>query len=143
MHGMDASFSSAFEVPSITVRRGMDQAANVSQEAINRASVSSAEGAEEGAALSAGQYLDKALHLIGKKMRTAASLVKERSPKEGASRSALESASNVLDATGRYMMRENISENVGGVIKRYPLRTLGVCFVVGFLAGNVTRAIRR
>lgn len=112
------------------------------QESIGREEAASAQHGEE-AALSAGQYLDKALNLIGKKMRTAASLVRERVPREGASRNALESVSDALDSTGKYMMRENVSEDVGGVVKRYPLRSLGVCFVAGFVVGSAARIMRR
>jgi hypothetical protein len=105
--------------------------------------VASAQQGEEAAALSAGQYLDKALNLIGKKMRTAASLVRERVPRQGASRNAFESVSDVLDSTGKYMMREHVSEDVGGIIRRYPLRSIGVCFVAGFLVGTAARLVRR
>lgn len=121
----------------------MEQTGNVSQERERREAMGGDESIEEATGVSPGQYLDKALHLIGKKMRNAANIVRERAPREGTSRNALESASDVLDATGRYMMREDVSENVRGVIKRYPLRTLGVCFLFGFLAGSATRGVRR
>lgn len=122
----------------------MDQSGAQYSENVNReVPRSGAEQLEEGAALSAGQYLDKALNLIGKKMRAAASVVKERAPKEGTARSALESASNVLDAAGRYMSQDHVADQVGGVIRRYPLRSLGVCFLFGFVAGSAARALRR
>jgi hypothetical protein len=118
----------------------MEQAA---QETTGRAEAGAAQSGEEALSLSAGQYLDKALNLIGKKMRNAASLVRERAPREGASRNALESVSDVLDSTGTYMMRQNVSEDVGGVVRQYPLRSLGVCFVAGFVVGTVARLVRR
>jgi hypothetical protein len=91
----------------------------------------------------AGQYLDKALNLIGAKMRAAATLVKEKAPKEGVSKNAFESASRALDSTGQYMMREQPTRELGGIIRRYPLRSLGICLVVGLAAGNVLRNSRR
>ncbi|MFO0416339.1 MAG: hypothetical protein ACK5Y6_03535 [Pseudomonadota bacterium] len=91
----------------------------------------------------AGQYLDKALHLIGAKMRSAATAVRERAPKEGSTKGAIESASQMLDSTGQYMMRERVRDqaraDLGAVISRHPLRSLGVFFLVGLVAGNVLR----
>lgn len=98
---------------------------------------------EEVGAHSAGEYLDKALNLIGRKMRNAASIMREKTPQEGPATGAFTQASNVLDATGRYMMRERVIDDVGGVIRRYPLRSLGVCFLAGLFVGNVTRMARR
>jgi hypothetical protein len=98
---------------------------------------------ESARAPTAGEYLDKALHLIGSTMRNAATLVKERAPREGVARNALESASKVLDKTGEYMMRERVSGNVGGIVQRYPLRSIGACFLFGLVAGSVMRNARR
>lgn len=91
----------------------------------------------------AGEYLDKALHLIGNTMRNAATLVKERAPREGVARNAFESASKVLDKTGQYMLREKPAQNIGGLVQRYPLRSVGVCFLFGLVAGSVMRNARR
>ncbi len=117
----------------------MEQARAASSEEQQGPSLSSS---EEGQGLSAGQYLDKALNLIGKRMRSAASLVREKGPREGFPRNALESASDVLDSAGRYMMREHPARDVGGLIKRYPGRSLVACFLVGFVAGSASRRVR-
>jgi hypothetical protein len=98
---------------------------------------------DEVSATSAGEYLDKALNLIGRKMRSAASVMREKTHQEGAATGAFTQASNVLDATGRYMMRERVIDDVGGVVRRHPLRSLGVCFLAGLVVGNVTRMARR
>lgn len=125
----------------------MEQVA--SSEAQRQTSFShSAQGAEQPVenipARTAGEYLDKALKMLGASMRSAASLVKERSPREqGIARNAFESASKVLEKTGQYMLKEHPSQNVRGIVKRYPLRSVGVCFVAGVLAGSVLRAVRR
>lgn len=95
------------------------------------------EGARE--APTAGEYLDKALTLIGSTMRGAANVVKDHAPKGGVAKNAFESASRALDKTGQYIMGEHPSRDVAGVIKKYPLRSLAVCFLAGLLAGNVTR----
>jgi hypothetical protein len=102
-----------------------------------------AESSEAARAHTAGEYLDKALHLIGNTMRSAATLVKERAPREGAARNAFESASKVLDKTGQYMMRDRSSQNLGGVVQKYPLRSVGVCFLCGLVAGSMMRGVRR
>jgi hypothetical protein len=98
---------------------------------------------EELHAHTAGQYLDKALNLIGTKMRQAATLVKEKTPREGVAKTALETASQALDSTGQYMMREEVSQEIRGVVRRHPLRSLGVCFALGVVFGNVARSLRR
>jgi hypothetical protein len=98
---------------------------------------------EEMQAHTAGQYLDKALNLIGAKMRQAATLVKERAPREGVAKSALETASQALDTTGQFMMREQVGQDIRGVVRRHPLRSLGVCFMAGLVLGNAIRSGRR
>lgn len=120
----------------------MEQAERARQEGQERYQ-ESGDAQEEAAVLSAGEYLDKALNLIGRKMRGAASIMRERASQEGATAGALTQAKNVLDATGRYLTREHVVDDVGGVVRRYPLRSLGVCFLAGLLVGNVTRAARR
>jgi hypothetical protein len=121
----------------------MEQASfSATQPSPNEGPRSASEGIEE-VAHTAGQYLDKALNLIGAKMRAAATLVKERAPKEGASKGAFESASRALESTGQYMMQERPTRELGGVVRRYPIRSLGVCFLVGLAAGNVLRGVRR
>ncbi|MEY4701943.1 MAG: hypothetical protein RL326_2130 [Pseudomonadota bacterium] len=120
----------------------MEQAERAQQEnEVRQESIS--EPREESGMGSAGEYLDKALNLIGRKMRGAANIMRERAPQEGATTAAFTQASNVLDATGRYMMRERVVDDVGGVVRRYPLRSLGVCFLAGLLVGNATRMARR
>lgn len=120
----------------------MEQAERAQQDSEYRQE-SIGEPREESSVGSAGEYLDKALNLIGRKMRSAANIVRERAPQEGAATSAFTQASNALDATGRYMMRERVMDDVGGVVRRYPLRSLGVCFLAGLLVGNATRMARR
>ncbi len=120
----------------------MEQREQAQQESQSRYREAS-ESREEPATHSAGEYLDKALNLIGRKMRSAAVIMRERAPHEGPTTGALTQASNVLDATGRYLTRENVVDDVGGVVRRHPLRSLGVCFLAGVLIGNVTRLARR
>ena len=120
----------------------MEQAERAQQEGQERYQ-ESGDTREEAAMLSAGEYLDRALNVIGRKMRSAATIMRERTSQEGAATGALTQASNALDATGRYLTREHVVDEVGGVVRRYPLRSLGVCFLAGLLVGNVTRAVRR
>jgi ElaB/YqjD/DUF883 family membrane-anchored ribosome-binding protein len=115
---------------------------STNQPSSNQAS-STRESLEESTAQTAGHYLDKALHIIGLKMRQAASVVKERVPREGVARNAMESASRALESTGEYMMRQHPREEMGGVVRRHPLRAVGVCFLFGLIAGSVMRGARR
>ena len=121
----------------------MEQSSFATDPSSSNQAASTRESLEESTAQTAGQYLDKALNLIGTKMRQAASAVKERVPREGVARNAIESASRALQSTSEYMMRERPREEIGGVIKRYPLRSLGVCFLFGLVAGSVMRGARR
>jgi ElaB/YqjD/DUF883 family membrane-anchored ribosome-binding protein len=99
---------------------------------------------DEAQAHSAGQYLDKALNLIGAKMRAAANIVKERAPREDSlAKSALERVSSALDSTGQYMIQEEVTQNLRGVVRRHPLRSLGVCLIAGLALGSLVRAARR
>jgi hypothetical protein len=100
-------------------------------------------GYEEVSPHTAGHYLDKALNLIGSKMRQAATLVKDKAPREGVARNAFDTASQALDSTGQYMMREEVGQEIRGVVRRHPLRSLGACFLAGLLLGNVARGMRR
>jgi len=125
----------------------MEQASFITdQSQVNRASAEQASSAvrqEEAMAHTAGQYLDKALNMIGSKMRQAATLVKERTPREGVAKSAMETASQALDSTGQYMMREEVGQDIRGVVRQHPLRSLGLCFIAGLVLGNVVRGVRR
>jgi ElaB/YqjD/DUF883 family membrane-anchored ribosome-binding protein len=99
---------------------------------------------EEVHAHTAGQYLDKALNLIGAKMRAAATLVRERVPREeGVTKSALERVSSALDSTGQYMAREEVTQNIRGIVRKHPLRSLGVCLALGLALGGLVRNARR
>ena len=99
---------------------------------------------EESQAHTAGQYLDKALNLIGAKMRAAATLVKERAPREESlAKSALERVSSALDSTGQYMAQEDVTYNLRGMVRKHPLRSLGVCLIAGLALGSLVRAARR
>jgi hypothetical protein len=125
------------------VRSPMEQASFSSSAQSPDQGPPQAGSSESARAQTAGEYLDKALHLIGNTMRSAATLVKERSPREGVARNAFESASKVLDRTGQYMMRERSSRNLEGVVQKYPLRAVGVCFLFGLVAGSMMRGVRR
>ena len=115
---------------------------SASQQSVNQAAPS-ASAQHEARVATAGEYLDRALNLIGSTMRNAASLVKERAPREGAAKDAFESASRVLDKTGEYIQGHRPTDDMRGVVRSYPLRSIGLCFLVGLLAGSAFRSARR
>ena len=91
-----------------------------------------------------GEYLDKALHLLGNQLKSAAGLVKELAPEESTiRREALTRASKKLDTVGQYMVEEPVSENVTSYLSRHPVRSLGASFAVGVVAANLIRLLRR
>jgi hypothetical protein len=127
-----------------------EAAYSAAQQSVNQGPSSVGSGARESgeeSVVTAGQYLDKALHLIGNKMRSAATAVRERVPREGVTKGALESASQALESAGDYMsrehLREKVREDLGSAIKRHPVRTLGGCFLVGLAMGGILRAANR
>ena len=115
---------------------------STSQQSANQASSLGAQNHEARIA-TAGEYLDRALNLIGSTMRNAASLVKERAPREGTAKNAFESASRALDKTGEYIQGHRPTDDMRGVVRSYPLRSIGLCFLVGLLAGSAYRSARR
>jgi hypothetical protein len=113
-----------------------------------------------------GQYLDKAINLVGSKLRQAAGVVREHTPNEGIAKSVVSSTSSALDATGRFILREGSDDGASGdtvsgaegaleakqgeltlpvlsalrkVVRRYPLRALAASALAGFLLGGLTR----
>jgi hypothetical protein len=121
----------------------------------------------EGLHCTPGQYLDKALNLVGLKLRQAASAVREHTPNEGLAKSVASSTSSALDATGRFILGEGSADGASGVVgdvtgvagsglersqisrpvveelravvRRYPLRALAASALVGFILGDLMR----
>jgi len=113
-----------------------------------------------------GQYLDKALNLVGSKLKQAASVVREHAPNEGLAKSVVSSTSSALDATGRFILREGLGDGAPGsavsgsaealehkqgglsmpvvsgvreIVRRYPLRALAASALAGFILGGLIR----
>jgi hypothetical protein len=91
-----------------------------------------------------GEYIDKALHLLGAQLKSVAGFIKELAPDESTIRKdALSRASKRLDTAGQYMLDEDVSENVTSYLARHPVRSLGASFAIGVVAANLIRLIRR
>jgi hypothetical protein len=48
-----------------------------------------------------------------------------------------------LDSTGQYMAQEDVTYNLRGMVRKHPLRSLGVCLIAGLALGSLVRAARR
>jgi ElaB/YqjD/DUF883 family membrane-anchored ribosome-binding protein len=54
----------------------------------------------------------------------------------------VEKVANKLESSADYLSRGNpsaLGEEISGVVKRYPMRTVGICLGVGLLIGAVMR----
>ena len=91
-----------------------------------------------------GEYLDKALHLLGTQLKNVAGVVKELAPEDSKFRKeALTRTSEGLDSVGQFIIDEPLSKNVQSYVSRHPVRTLGISFTLGIVAANALRLLRR
>ena len=86
----------------------------------------------------ARQTTDEALAKVGQQMTQLAGQVRERAPGEGPLAQAASTLAEGLEAGGRYLEDrsvEDITRDVAGLVRRYPLQSLLVGFGVGCLVG--------
>jgi hypothetical protein len=91
---------------------------------------------------SAVEHTGTLLRNLSEKVRSVAeSLREEQGPKKRVGRTVervakkLESSADYLSGTSSTAIRDDMT----GVIKRYPIRSLGLCFGVGLMVGTALR----
>jgi ElaB/YqjD/DUF883 family membrane-anchored ribosome-binding protein len=83
---------------------------------------------------------DDALSSVGQRMSTMAGSLRQNSPRAGVVGSAADAVANRLESGGRYLQEHGVSEitdDLGGLVRRNPLPALCVAFGVGLFIGMV------
>lgn len=121
------------------------QSSNVGQEIKNTASniSQSAANAYEGAktkaqelGTTASEKVGGATKTVGEKMSSLAGTLRESAPKEGTIGSAAQTVASQLDNAGSYLQDntfENMTRDVTGLIRRYPIQSLLIGVGIGYL----------
>jgi hypothetical protein len=90
-----------------------------------------------------GQRAGETVSNVGGQMRNLAGTIRQSAPSEGMIGSAASTVADSLDASGRYLEEETLS-NLGreatGLIRRYPLQAVLVGIGIGFLMAKATRS---
>jgi hypothetical protein len=90
-----------------------------------------------------GQKAEDAVSGVGGQMHSLAGTIRENAPNQGWMGSAASSVADSLDASGRYLEGHDLSEisdDLIGVIRRYPLQAVLIGIGVGFLVARATRS---
>jgi hypothetical protein len=121
-------------------QQARDVASNVADKARDYAS--SAAGAAREFAGEAGERTDDAIASVGQGMSSLAGSLREKAPREGMMGTAAGTVADKLEAGGRYLQQHGVSEigdDLGNLIRQYPIPSLLAVFGVGFLLGSVLR----
>jgi hypothetical protein len=81
---------------------------------------------------------DDALSSVGQRMSTMAGSLRQTAPRSGVVGSAAGAVADRLESGGRYLQEHGVSDitdDIGGLIRRNPLPALFVAFGAGFLIG--------
>ena len=101
--------------------------------------------AQSGARQAAAETSSRANELsaaAGDRLKSAADTIRERAPRDGMWGTAATAVADRLEGAGMYLQEENlaaIAEDVGSIIRRYPVQSLLVGATIGFLLGRIRR----
>jgi hypothetical protein len=90
-------------------------------------------------ASSAASRTDEALASVGQGMSSLAGTVRQNAPREGMLGSAASTVADTLQAGGRYLQEhgvEDMTQDVRGFVRQYPLGSLLAVFGLGLLMGR-------
>jgi ElaB/YqjD/DUF883 family membrane-anchored ribosome-binding protein len=91
---------------------------------------------------SAVEQTGRILKSLSQKVRSVADSLREESGPRQRVGKTVEKVANKLESSADYLSRGNpsaLGEEISGVVKRYPMRTVGICLGVGLLIGAVMR----
>lgn len=91
---------------------------------------------------SAVEQTGKMLHTLSQKVRAVAESLREETGPRQRVRRTVERVANKLESSADYLQGTDtgaIASDMSGVVRRYPLRTLGVCLGVGIVLGAALR----
>jgi gas vesicle protein len=83
-----------------------------------------------------------ALSSVGQRISSLAGTIRENAPREGFFGSAASNVAQELEAGGRYLQEKGLGDmvnDVGGLVRSYPVASLCVGFCIGWLCGTVAR----
>jgi len=123
------------------VRDHTDAAKAHLQQAGNEAKQAAA-AAASGLVHAAEDKTDDALASMGQRLSTAAGSLRQVAPRQGVVGSAAGAVADRLETGGRYLQEHGVSDitdDVAGAIRRYPLPALAIAFGVGLFIGIVSR----
>jgi ElaB/YqjD/DUF883 family membrane-anchored ribosome-binding protein len=91
---------------------------------------------------SAVEQTGKMLHNLSQKIRALAESLREESGPHQRVRRTVERVANKLESSADYLQGADtgaIASDMSGAVRRYPLRTLGICLGVGIVLGAALR----
>jgi len=97
----------------------------------------------EGMASDFGKKAEGAMGSVGGEMKSLAGTIRSQAPQGGALGSAACSMASGLESGGAYLQEHNLHamvEDVGSMIRTYPLQAILVGLSVGFLVGRSSRS---
>jgi len=112
----------------------MDTAQNMAQSASQTVNDMKTKAQEWGSAV--GERAGNATSSVGHSMSSLANTIRQKAPAEGMMNSAASTMANQLEAAGSYLQDngfENMTRDLTGLIRRYPLQSLLIGFTVGYL----------
>lgn len=89
-----------------------------------------------------GQKTGETVSSVGSQMRNLAGTIRQSAPNEGLIGSAASTVAEGLEAGGRYLEEEtlsNLSREATDLIRRYPLQAMLVGIGIGYLMARATR----
>src|SRR5262245_32067098 len=112
----------------------MDTAQNMAQSASQTVNDMKTKAQEWGSTVS--ERAGNATSSVGQSMSSLANTIRQKAPAEGMMNSAASTMANQLEAAGSYLQDngfENMTRDLTGLIRRYPLQSLLIGFTIGYL----------
>jgi hypothetical protein len=120
--------------------KARDTASNVADKA--RGMASTAVQTASDLAATAGERAEDATSAVASGMQSLAGTIRENLPHSGMMGTATSSVADTLERGGRYLQQEGlqgIADDLGGLIRRYPIQAVLIGIGVGFLLARSTR----
>lgn len=121
-------------------QRAQDTASNLAQKASDAAS-NLTDKAQDFLS-NAGDRTEEALSNVGERITNWGSQLRQSGPREGALGTAASTVAGQLEAGGRYLQQHGFSDmtdDVGKVVRNYPIQSLLVAFGIGCFFGMASR----
>jgi len=132
-------------------QRAQDTASNLGQRAADTASTVAQKAQATATNLAdkaqdflanAGDRTEEALSGVGQRISSWGGQLRQNAPHEGVLGTAASSVAGQLEAGGRYLQHhgfEDMTKDISGVIRNYPIQSLLVAFGIGCFCGMASR----